>query len=491
MTVPKLRIQDVNQVAVNADGRFVLYWMTAFRRPGWNFSLQRAVEHARELKKPLVVLETLRTGYQWASDRMHHFAIQGMADNARAFEKTKALYYPYVEPETGDGEGLLEQLANHACVVVTDDFPCLRFPEVVALAAEHLEVRLEKVDSNGLLPLRAADRVFLRAYDFRRFLQQALRDHLDEFPEANPLSRSRIPESAGLPSDIRKRWPPTDVEAMAVSPGRLLDFPIDHSVAVTCTRGGIVAANKTLDEFLQSKLPVYGAERNQPDHEVTSGLSPFLHFGHISTHDVFARLMQKEDWTAADVADRATGSAADWWGVGPGAESFLDELITWREIGFNMCWQREDYDQFESLPEWAQRTLEDHVGDQRPAVYSLAEFEAAATHDPLWNAAQTQLVREGRIHNYLRMLWGKKILHWTETPQMALEVMIQLNNKYAIDGRNPNSYSGIFWVLGRYDRAWGPEREVFGKVRYMTSRNTARKFRVKPYVEKFGPSAGV
>ena len=107
-----------------------------------------------------------------------------------------------------------------------------------------------------------------------------------------------------------------------------------------------MAANKTLDEFLQSKLPVYGAERNQPDHEVTSGLSPFLHFGHISTHEVFARLMQKEEWTVADLADRSTGSAADWWGVGPDSESFLDELITWREIGFNMCWQREDYDQF-------------------------------------------------------------------------------------------------------------------------------------------------
>jgi deoxyribodipyrimidine photo-lyase len=152
-----------------------------------------------------------------------------------------------------------------------------------------------------------------------------------------------------------------------------------------------------------------------------------------------------------------------------------------------MCWQRDDYDQYDSLPDWAQKTLKEHAGDSRPFVYSLEEFATAATHDPLWNAAQVQLARQGRIHNYLRMLWGKKILHWSESPRAALQIMIELNNKYALDGRNPNSYSGIFWVLGRYDRAWGPEREIFGKVRYMTSENTARKVRVKPYIEKFQP----
>ena len=168
-------------------------------------------------------------------------------------------------------------------------------------------------------------------------------------------------------------------------------------------------------------------------------------------------------------------------------ESFLDELITWREIGFNMCALRpSDYDQFESLPDWAQQTLGEHADDPREFVYSLEAFEQARTHDPIWNAAQRQLVREGRIHNYLRMLWGKKILHWTASPQEALAVMIELNNKYAIDGRDPNSYSGIFWVLGRYDRAWGPEREVFGKIRYMTSQSTQSKLKMKHYLAEYG-----
>ncbi len=145
-----------------------------------------------------------------------------------------------------------------------------------------------------------------------------------------------------------------------------------------------------------------------------------------------------------------------------GAEAFLDQVITWRELGFNCCHMRKDYDQYESLPAWAQKTLKEHENDARTARYSLEELEGARTHDPLWNAAQTQLVTEGRIHNYLRMLWGKKIIEWTRSPREALRVMIELNNRYALDGRDPNSYSGIFWCLGRYDRPWGPERPIFG-----------------------------
>ena len=145
-----------------------------------------------------------------------------------------------------------------------------------------------------------------------------------------------------------------------------------------------------------------------------------------------------------------------------------------------------EYDTYESLPMWARETLEEHAGDQRTHIYTLDDFAAGRTHDPLWNAAQNQLRRDGDLHNYLRMLWGKKILEWTRSPQEAADVMIELNNRYALDGCDPNSYSGIFWVLGRYDRAWGPERPVYGKIRYMTSENTARKVRVKDYLRRYG-----
>jgi deoxyribodipyrimidine photo-lyase len=161
-------------------------------------------------------------------------------------------------------------------------------------------------------------------------------------------------------------------------------------------------------------------------------------------------------------------------------------LITWRELGYNMAAHAPGYERYESLPAWARRTLAEHAADRRPFLYSLEEFEMSATHDPLWNAAQRQLVTEGRIHGYLRMLWGKKILEWTRSPEEALDVMVELNNTYALDGRDPNSYSGIFWVLGRYDRPWGPERPVFGKIRYMSSENTARKVGVSKYMERYG-----
>jgi deoxyribodipyrimidine photo-lyase len=204
---------------------------------------------------------------------------------------------------------------------------------------------------------------------------------------------------------------------------------------------------------------------------------------------VFAAIAEHEGWAPDRLAPRATGSRSGWWGMSAAAESFLDECVTWRELGFNFTAARRDYDRYESLPDWARAALARHANDLRPHVYTPAELETAATHDPLWNAAQRQLLLTGRIHNYLRMLWGKKILEWSPTPAAALSTMIDLNNKFALDGRDPNSYTGIFWVLGRYDRPWGPERPIFGTVRYMSSENTARKFSVKGYLARYGPGA--
>jgi deoxyribodipyrimidine photo-lyase len=232
-------------------------------------------------------------------------------------------------------------------------------------------------------------------------------------------------------------------------------------------------------------LPRYAAEHSAPEADVTSRLSPYLHFGHIGVYEVFHAVMMAERWSPGDLAPTTSGAREGWWGVSPAAESFLDELVTWRELGFVFAARRPDFEAYESLPDWAQRTLDAHAGDPRDHLYTLEQFEAAATHDPLWNAAQIQLRCEGRIHNYLRMLWGKKILEWTPSPRQALQVMVELNNKWALDGRDPNSYTGIFWVLGRFDRPWAPERDIFGTVRYMSSANTARKFRTSDYVQRY------
>jgi deoxyribodipyrimidine photo-lyase len=495
--VPDERISRVNRAPVREERAHVLYWMVAARRTRHSFALARAVDWACALNKPLVVLEALRCDYPWASDRLHGFLLDGMSDQAAELSRTPALYHAYVEPQPGAGKGLLEALAGHACVVVTDCFPAFFLPRMVAAAGRRLDVALEQVDGNGLYPLAATDRVFTTAASFRRHLQKELPGRLAIRPEAEPLAR--LPRrTASLPAAIRRRWPAVpasilaaDRKAGAGSRARraafLANVPVDHHVAPAPAPGGARAAAAALDRFLEHGLPRYLEARNHPGQEVTSQLSPYLHFGHISAHEVFERVMASEDWSPARLADRATGSREGWWGAGPGVEAFLDQLVTWRELGYHEAARRPDHDRYESLPPWARATLEAHARDVREHVYDLAAFEDARTHDALWNAAQRQLVREGRIHNYMRMLWGKKILEWTTTPREALQVMVALNDKYALDGRDPNSYSGIFWCLGRYDRPWGPERPIFGKVRYMSSENTARKYRVTDYLAVYGP----
>jgi deoxyribodipyrimidine photo-lyase len=393
-----------------------------------------------------------------------------------------------LETKKGTGKGLLEALAKRACAVVTDDFPAFFIPRMVQAAAGRLQVRLETVDGNGLLPMRAADRVYPTAYAFRRFLQKSLPAHLLERPRPEPFKGVQLKRLPSLPAEILRRWPLAG-EAL-LKRNHLSDFPIDHQVVLAPTRGGARAGRARLNLFLEEGLSRYAEDRNQPEKDGTSRLSPYLHFGHLSVHEVFDALMKREEWFLDRLSLRTSGSKAGWWGMGAAAEAFLDELVTWRELGFNLCLRRKDYDAYESLPEWAQKTLKSHERDKRAYLYDLDAFASANTHDPLWNAAQGELLQEGRIHNYLRMLWGKKILEWTPTPREALRIMIELNNRYALDGRDPNSYSGIFWVLGRYDRPWAPEREVFGTVRYMSSQNTARKVKVGEYIKRYGHRAG-
>lgn len=486
MSVPKHRLRAVNDLPVRDAASWVVYWMTAFRRVHWNFALQHARDWAVRLERPLLVLEPLRTRYRWASDRMHRFVIEGMLDNQLDIQSTRATYYPYVERRAGEGSGLLQALAEEACLVVTDDYPCFFHPRMIRAVQHTLRARLELVDSNCLMPLAALDRTFTVAHSYRRVMQKTLPGYLDESPQAKPLqsgSMRRVPGLAKLPASIARRWPPAKLDQL-LTDGGLSQLDIDHSVAPAAMRGGSHAGRARLKHFLGRLLPEYGDDRNHPDRHASSHLSAYLHFGHIAAHEVFWSLMETCNWHPGRLS-KPNGSAEGFWNVGQSAEAFLDQLCTWREIGFNMCWREPNYDRYESLPAWAQETLAQHAADPRPHMYSIEQLEQSQTADPLWNAAQRELVRDGRIHNYLRMLWGKRILEWTPTPQQALDTMIELNNKFALDGRDPNSYSGIFWVLGRYDRAWGPERPIFGKVRYMSSENTARKVRLKAYLERY------
>lgn len=484
MSIPAIRLSQANSVPPRPDGDYVLYWMIAFRRTTWNFSLEHAVDLAREFRKPLLILEPLRVRYQWASDRLHRFIIEGMRANQQLLADKPVTYFPYVEPKPGVGTPLLHKLAAKACAVVTDEYPCFFLPTMIAAVKDRIPARLELVDSNGIVPLRLPDRTFTVAHSYRRWMQKNVSAFLEEAPVEDPLANVDLPTLKHLPKQIEKRWPVANFKNLLDEDG-LASIPIDHSVLPAKLQGGANAANLILNTFLTSNLTDYDSERNQPDVEGSTGLSPYLHFGHISAHQIVASIFEAENWSPGKMG-KANGKNHDFWNTSVSAEALLDQLLTWREMGFNKAFREPDtYTQYESLPDWAIKSLAEHADDPRPHLYTLQQFEAAETHDELWNAAQRQLVQDGRMHNYMRMLWGKKILHWTKTPQEALEIMIELNNKYALDGRDPNSYSGIFWTLGRYDRAWGPKRPVFGSVRYMTSDSTRKKLRLNQYLKRY------
>jgi deoxyribodipyrimidine photo-lyase len=506
-SVPSLRRWLANRRPVRPQGEFVLYWMTAQRRPRWNFALDRAIERAREFGRPLVVLEALRCDYPWASHRLHAFVLQGMVANRRAFRGTPVAYRAYVEPRRGGGRGMLAELSRRACAIVTDEFPCFFLPRMLEAAASQVEVELEVVDGNGLLPLRAAPRAFDRAVDFRRFLQGHLPEHLGAPPMADALRGEveGLPFFPGFGEDFERRWPDrlddfadaADAAdaANASDPASwslaLRDLPIDAAVGPIDVAGGFEAASVRLAEFVDRQLGTYGERRNDPAERATSRLSPWLHFGHLSAHEVFAAIAESARWNPSRIGFERRGAREGWWGFAPAIEGFLDQLVTWRELGYGFGFHRPtSYATWESLPDWSRQTLEAHGGDPREWIYDAEQFESAATHDALWNAAQTQLIREGVIHTYLRMLWAKKVLEWSPDPRTAFELLIHLNNKYSIDGRNPNSYSGVAWSFGRFDRPWAPRRPIFGTVRFMSSANTARKFDLAEYLRRYAPAGG-
>jgi deoxyribodipyrimidine photo-lyase len=485
MSVPSSRIRHLNDRPPRPGGEFVLYWMTSARRLHWNFGLQRAVDLAVEWRRPLLILEALRCDYPHASDRLHRFVLQGMAVNVREAGRSRAGHYAYVEPERGHGRGLLAALASRACAVVADWYPAFFLPRMMAAAARRCDVRVEAIDGNGIVPISDHGRAFSVARSYRAFVQRTFRERVPEFPEESPLARlARAPRLTAVPPGIATRWPAASPDLLAATPAALAALPIDHGVGPGVMPGGRREGLKRLSAFVETDLPHYADRHNHPDDNGTSRLSPYLHFGHVSAHEVFSAVMTRERWTTRRLSKRAGGVREGWWGSSPSAEMFLDQLVVWRELSFNGCEYVPRYTSYESLPDWARRTLEKHEADPRPHLYSLARLDAARTADGVWNAAQRQLRTEGWCHGYLRMLWGKKILEWSAHPAEAFERMARLMDRYALDGRDPNSYASYAWVLGRYDRPW-PERPVFGTVRYMSSASAMRKLRMKAYLERY------
>lgn len=485
---PEDRVSLARPEPLRPEGDFVLYWMRLSRRTRWNFALQQAMAHAEALGKPLVVMEGLRRDLPFSSPRFHQLLLEGMQDQARAYAAHPGVrYWPMPDREPGDHSRLLQGLSRRACVTVTDAFPHHTLPAMLAQATPKLSGRLEVVDTLGLLPLSRSG-AFATAHAFRRHLQKHLAPHLLAFPHPEPLAVAQLPSAAGLDlKDLLAAHPPAQLEAW-LAPGAFPELPFNSPgvLPVPGVRGGQEAASRQAQHFLSTKLARYQEDRNDPSKSGASGLSAHLHFGHLGVHEVVAGLMQQEGWNLERLGRETKGHREGWWGMSPAAEAFLDELVTWREVGHGVAAHLPQHDRYESLPAWAQASLAKHASDPRPHLYTEAQLEASETHDPIWNAAQRQLRQEGRIHNYLRMLWGKKVLEWSPSPEEGFDTLMRLNDRWALDGRDPNSVSGVAWCFGRFDRAWGPERSIYGLIRYMSSENTARKWKLQPYLGRFG-----
>ncbi|MFO0938697.1 MAG: deoxyribodipyrimidine photolyase [Gemmataceae bacterium] len=512
-TLNQTRIRKVNDLPIQNQGQYVLYWSQMSRRLTHNHALDYAIVCAKSLKKPLVVYEALKRNYPWASARIHQFVLEGMRENLEFAREIGINYWPFVETPAHTGRGLVRTLLDNACLLVTDDYPAYIVPAQIRAIAAVASCPVYAVDANGIIPLSMLGAPVAAAAHLRPRIHKLFADGWKHRAQAEPdFPKGHIDP----PFELWKAPPSSDAIAEFVK-----TLSIDASVPRVKTVGGRSAGRNCLKSFIKERLPRYGQERNHPDDPArgsASGLSPYLHFGHVGIQEVCEAVLGKS-WTEAEL-NLKTRNKDDFFCRDASINSFLDEALTWRDIGFHWHYRRNEaiptspaavskrswQDQAERpsfnfetmdfsprqagkgtlqsvLPAWAWKTLSDHAGDRREYLYTLEQFEQADTHDPLWNAAQTELVHTGRMHNYLRMLWGKKVLEWTESPEQAYGILEHLNNKYALDGRDPNSYTGILWCFGLFDRPWPPERTVFGNIRFMSSDNTAKKFKLGGYYE--------
>jgi len=503
------RLRRANDKPLRAKGSYVLYWSQMVRRLRSNHALDYAMHLSRELGKPLVVYEGLKLTYPWASVRFHRFLLEGMRDNRAEATARGVTYWPFVETPEQPGRRLVTMLCERAAVLVTDDYPQFIVPAQTAAVADKVTCAVHAIDGNGLVPLSLYGPPTAAAAHLRPKMHKLFLESWANKAEAEP-------DFAALPHEELKPpfalWsPPADLDEFVRS------LPIDQSVpAVPGLIGGRVEGLLVLADFLKFKLKRYGSERSKPDdptRSAASRLSPYLHYGHLGIQDVCGAVFDHVKWTPEQL-NLKSRTKDDFFCRDEDVNGFLDEAITWRDVGHQWHFAKQrllteqgtastwtgteppafNFARFDfsplpnagtlaaALPGWALKSLAKHAEDDRPHTYTLAEFEAGRTHDELWNSAQRELVATGRIHNYLRMLWGKKVLEWSPTIEDAYRVLEHLNNKYAIDGRDPNSYTGILWCFGLFDRPW-IERPIFGMIRYMTSDSTAKKFKLAGYHE--------
>lgn len=443
---PRVTIRRNN--APNNAGRCVVYWMQRAQRGVDNPALDLAVETSNALKKPVVVFFAPVPFYPRANLRHYHFLNEGIPDIAAALARRHIGFVLRRYPE----HSLLRFCDEVQPALVIGDENPMREPEHWRQkAAKNLKVPLWTVDTDVIVPSGLLEKAQYAAHIIRPRLQARLHTYL--VPSRNPHAHVAWEKPASL-------------QSLATDSSITENWNLDRSVPpVPAWRGGSVEAHRFLRQFVNKKLRGYSTRRNHPEDDSTSRLSPYLHFGHISPITI-ALSVEKSDAPAVD------------------KQAFLDQLVTWRELAINFVRFNPEYDNFESGEPWAHRTLAKHAKDDRPVLYTEKQLEDAETGDQLWNAAQMQMVTQGWMHNYMRMYWAKKILEWTRTPSQAYQSAVRLNDKYLLDGRDPNGYAGIAWsIVGKFDRPWF-ERPIFGQIRYMSGRSTGKKFNSEKYVQQ-------
>lgn len=423
-----------------------------FKRTSHNHALNFAIEQANERKLPLVVYEGLKFYYPWASDRIHTFILEGVEEKRKEFEKLGIKYIFYLQKDENSPKDTVAKLAKDAVLIVTDDFPCFIIPKHNAAIVRKAEIPVFAVDSNGVIPMSKFEKEEYAAYTIRPKIKRILHEYLKPFEEEKIIVRA---------DDLKIDCAETIVENIA---DLVKQCAIDHSVKPSYFyHGGTANGRKRLKKFVKEILTDYDTARNKPDKDGSSRISAYLHFGFLSPLEI--ALTVKNSDAAQESKD-----------------AYLEELIVRRELSYNFTKFNSNYNSLESLPNWVQKTMREHIDDNRAPIYSLEQLERGETYDELWNAAQREMVETGEMHNYVRMLWGKNVIGWTKSYEEAFAVLEHLNNKYCLDGRNPNSYAGILWCFGKHDRPW-MERPVFGTIRYMTSGSTGKKFNSKQYIE--------
>lgn len=449
MNIKEERICQLNKYSVNKAGKYVLYWMQQAQRPYWNHALEFAVHQSNELNLPLLVLFGLMDNYPEANARHYQFMLEGLKNTYEILHK-RSIKLAVVKKHPVN---LIIQYASDAATLICDKGYLKHQKQWRAEVASQCTCKIYQIETDVVVPVDiVSKKQEYAARTIRPKIHRRLEDFLDE-PAISTLKHSSL--NIEIKNELKLDNPSEIVKLLK----------LDHTIAPVSQffKGGPDEAILRFSNFIDKHLKRYTDNRNQPQTDDISHMSPYLHFGQVSPA-----------WLVYKV--RQSDKRKD-------AENYIEELVVRRELAINFVNNTPDYDQYSSIPDWAQKTLYEHSSDKRANVYSLEELENCTTHDPYWNAAMKEMIVTGFMHNYMRMYWGKKILEWTEDPEQAYKHCLYLNNKYFLDGRDPNSFANVAWIFGMHDRPWG-EFPCFGKVRTMKASGLKRKFDPELYIRK-------